>query len=375
MALIPENERRTAQYGSDKASYTSQRQSAEAQLAQQQAALSAASAEAGRYAQQLAAAQAAVAAAQRAEVQARVDYAAQISQFVTAAGGSVNKLSGLREEVVRYYEAQEQAVQSMIATAENLRAVVDGIRMGQLDSAQTASQLGNSYATDYSMALATTGSTRAGYADSMAATLPTLAEAIKAEASTASDWRVQTGKLLAQATGVAGMLEADADGTDYQTTSLGLLDSIDTALAQLEGSTKSAEQVIAQAINDGTASQLTGLRAIVAALRGESVPAFATGGSFGGGLRLVGENGPELEVTGPSRIYSASQTAAMLGGGGSGAMVAELRALRAELRALRAESQATAGHTAKTARHLDRMSADGLLVRTDSDTPLATVPA
>jgi hypothetical protein len=356
MALIPENERRTAQYGADQASYTSQRQAAEAQLAQQQAALSAASAEAGRYAQQLAAAQAAVVAAQRAEVQARVDYAAQISQFVTAAGGSVSKLSGLREEVVRYYEAQEQAVQSMIATAENLRAVVNGVRMGQLDSAQTASQLGSRYASDYSMALATTGATRAGYADSMASTLPTLAEAIKAESSTASDWRVQTGKLLAQATGVAGMLEADASGTDYQTTSLGLLDSIDTALAQLEGSTKSAEQVIAQAINDGTASQLTGLRAIVAALRGESVPAFATGGSFGGGLRLVGENGPELEVTGPSRIYSASQTAAMLSGGGNAN--AELVA---ELRALRADNQAQAAAMVNMQRELNK-----LMLRWDS---------
>ena len=304
-------------------------------VSEQQAAYDAAQNSASSYAQQLAAAQAAVVAAQRAEVQARVDYAAQISQFVTAAGGSVSKLSGLREEVVRYYEAQEQAVQSLIDTAQNLRAVVDGIRLGQLDTSQTASQLGNSYASDYSMALATTGSTRAGYADSMASTLPTLAEAIKAEASTSSDWRVQTGKLLAQATGVAGMLEADAAGSDYQTTSLGLLDSIDTALAQLEGSTKSAEQVIAQAITDGTASQLTGLRAIVAALRGESVPAFATGGSFSGGLRLVGENGPELEVTGPSRIYSASQTAAMLSGGGNAnaELVAELRALRADNKA------------------------------------------
>jgi hypothetical protein len=54
-----------------------------------------------------------------------------------------------------------------------------------------------------------------------------------------------------------------------------------------------------------------------------------------GGLRMVGENGPELEATGPARIYSASQTRAMLSGGGD--MVAELRALREEGRALRAE--------------------------------------
>jgi len=43
-----------------------------------------------------------------------------------------------------------------------------------------------------------------------------------------------------------------------------------------------------------------------------SSSSFAAGGLFGGGLRLVGEKGPELEVTGPSRIYTANQTRSML---------------------------------------------------------------
>jgi hypothetical protein len=37
---------------------------------------------------------------------------------------------------------------------------------------------------------------------------------------------------------------------------------------------------------------------------GETVPAFASGGTHSGGLRVVGESGPELEFTGPSRIIS-----------------------------------------------------------------------
>lgn len=44
----------------------------------------------------------------------------------------------------------------------------------------------------------------------------------------------------------------------------------------------------------------------------EDRPAFANGGMHTGGVRLVGERGPELEVTGPSRIYSASQTKDMM---------------------------------------------------------------
>jgi hypothetical protein len=60
------------------------------------------------------------------------------------------------------------------------------------------------------------------------------------------------------------------------------------------------------------------------------VPAFALGGDHEGGLRLVGERGPELEVTGPSRIYNAQQTASLLRGGGSQEVVRELKELRKE---------------------------------------------
>lgn len=42
------------------------------------------------------------------------------------------------------------------------------------------------------------------------------------------------------------------------------------------------------------------------------VPQYAEGGTHSGGWRMVGERGPELEYTGPSRIYSNSDTRAML---------------------------------------------------------------
>lgn len=45
-------------------------------------------------------------------------------------------------------------------------------------------------------------------------------------------------------------------------------------------------------------------------------PMLASGGDFAGGLRIVGENGPELEATGASRIFNAQQTKDILGGGG-----------------------------------------------------------
>ncbi len=42
---------------------------------------------------------------------------------------------------------------------------------------------------------------------------------------------------------------------------------------------------------------------------------FASGGDFSGGYRVVGEQGPELEATGPSRIFNAQQTKDMLSKG------------------------------------------------------------
>lgn len=92
-----------------------------------------------------------------------------------------------------------------------------------------------------------------------------------------------------------------------------------------------------------------------------SIPQFAVGGFHAGGLRIVGENGPELEVTGPSRIYNASQTAALLASGGASNadVVIELRAMAARLEAIEANTQATAGFTNKTSRILEAVTPEG----------------
>jgi len=108
------------------------------------------------------------------------------------------------------------------------------------------------------------------------------------------------------------------------------------------------------------------------------VPGFATGGDHAGGWRIVGENGPELEATGSSRIFNASQTSNIMNrlmqpSSGSDALVAEVRALRAEVAMLReansAENRAIAGGAQATAEHLD--------AAINGDKPFATkaVPA
>lgn len=63
----------------------------------------------------------------------------------------------------------------------------------------------------------------------------------------------------------------------------------------------------------------------------DALPAFAAGGIHAGGMRLVGENGPEIEYTGPSTIVSNSESKKMLDNSG---VIAAVDALRSELRSL-----------------------------------------
>lgn len=78
------------------------------------------------------------------------------------------------------------------------------------------------------------------------------------------------------------------------------------------------------------AEQLQAQRQAVIDLGG--IPQFARGGRHFGGLRIVGENGPELEYTGASQIYNARQTRDMLAGaGGDPAQAEDLRRLLLEV--------------------------------------------
>jgi len=60
-----------------------------------------------------------------------------------------------------------------------------------------------------------------------------------------------------------------------------------------------------------SAAQLAAAIKADAQANGE-LPKFAKGGFHSGGIRLVGENGPEIEATGPARYWSASKSAAAM---------------------------------------------------------------
>jgi biotin operon repressor len=86
------------------------------------------------------------------------------------------------------------------------------------------------------------------------------------------------------------------------------------------------------------------------------IPGFATGGDFAGGWRLVGERGPELEATGPARIFNASQTSSLFSrltnpSSNNDVLAAEVKALREDNRQMRQMMEAHLYAIAKNTRN------------------------
>lgn len=109
--------------------------------------------------------------------------------------------------------------------------------------------------------------------------------------------------------------------------------AIDAKIAQLQAATQAASQA---AMAPAVAAPI--VQAVQEALSGSgydpsgvNVPMFASGGDFAGGARIVGERGPELEVTGPSRIFSNSQSRALMD---TSRLEAKLERLEATVREL-----------------------------------------
>ncbi|MDQ1920551.1 hypothetical protein, partial [Massilia pseudoviolaceinigra] len=105
-------------------------------------------------------------------------------------------------------------------------------------------------------------------------------------------------------------------------------------------------------------------------LRSHGVPGYATGGDFGGGLRLVGENGPELEATGPARIFNAGQARSMLSGG-SPELLEEVRRLTATVARQQVALERQQEALDKTATNTKRL-ADAFETVTDGNNAMRT---
>jgi hypothetical protein len=131
-------------------------------------------------------------------------------------------------------------------------------------------------------------------------------------------------------------------------------------------------------LNAVTAADLAISRARLAAsltetlaTQGTSIPAFADGGLYRGGLALVGERGPELiNFNRGGRVHNNSETLQMLNPSENGSAVSQMvaaamrqiniiRETNAGLNMMRAETKSTAINMAKLIRLLERVTRDG----------------
>jgi tape measure domain-containing protein len=315
-----------------------------------------------------ASATAAQANAAAAAAKAILDYQSALQSFTLDAGKSVTKLSNLRQETVKYYEAQKALADLMSTSAINLLATVSNYRFSQLSpEAQTAS-LQAQFATAYSMAQASQGdgTTLAGYGDKINSMLGPLIDKLN-----------ETGKsslitnYLSQAEVVAKLLEDNAP-KNYSADSLAMLGNIDATLAALDASSKSAERIISEAVRAGSDRTAAGLHAVIAAITGQAVPAFATGAAFSRGGSVIKRpslfNMGQMAETGPEAIMPLTNINGSLGvrmsGGGFDALTQQMQELNRKVERMAAESQATAIATGKTAKLLDGVVRGGDSINT-----------
>jgi hypothetical protein len=348
--------------------------SAQATLDRASAALASATANHHSATGALEAAKAAQAAAEQTLLKEQDAYGRALRAYAADASVAVDRLSALREETVRYYESQRALAETLAASATRLRDAVADVRRAQMTPDELLRAQRTEFDRHYSMALSTQGAVRAGYADKMAALLPPLVASLADSASSRSAWLSLTAKMTAQSTAVAQLLESEAP-VNYESASLALLNEIDGSLAAIQSAALSAEKIISDAIYETGDATLDGLRAVIAAIQGAPVPAFAAGGVFTNTVvsrptafqtGLMGEAGPEAIMPLTSiggRLGVHAQVPGM------GALLAELRTLRAELVQLRATSAATARHTHETSRTLTMVTNGGNAMLTEATTP------
>jgi len=164
--------------------------------------------------------------------------------------------------------------------------------------------------------------------------------------------------------GFRALVEAQDISTEAGRSTYVSLMELSTAFASLTGGAGAASAAInvLTGLTEGDfATRVAYERVKGRLLNGESttglsgIPGFASGGSFDGGWRVVGENGPELEHTGPSSIYNNSQSLF-----DTTQLVAELQALRLEVSNLRAETRAIVSNTTKSVKLGDKWDTEGM---------------
>ena len=174
-----------------------------------------------------------------------------------------------------------------------------------------------------------------------------LSDSAKAIVDEINRLRGTKGKSLATLQTEFAIATASARAGD--TTAAGTLAGLSQNISELVSSNANSSLEITR-MNAYLASSLQETLGYLGSL-GATIPQFAAGGLHEGGVRIVGENGPELEVTGAARYYTPAQLT-----GGSDVAI-ELRNLREDNKA---QASALVSLQSRVTRLLERWDGDGL---------------
>jgi hypothetical protein len=258
------------------------------------------------------------------------------------------------ERAIARYEGQKAQLQQQIdwltALDTNIISVEEAQR--ELDAAKAARDdvLAEINRNGFAQLITVTAQTGAQMASAAMAAISTAQSAI-AQAQTAltaaNDAKslaasaVTAAQSAASAAAASAAASANAGQTVYRLT-LGTTTAINDNLVM-----SSAQNAVnSYTGGSGGAGGFSGIN--------PNIKPFANGGFHSGGLRIVGENGPEIEATGPSRIYNSNQLSNAFGGN---ATAAEVRAMRDELRLAMYQ---IAKNTGKSYDLMNRWDGDGL---------------
>jgi len=185
---------------------------------------------------------------QQAAADALIAYNAALDDYVSLTGDQVTQLQRLRDETLRYYQAQKQLDEVMRGAAGTVGDTLDRLRLAQLSPAAAMDDRLANFRGLASSASGLSGYDLAGVSGQLNSLVDPLLSDAKTLFASGQGYQDIYNEIVNSLGDIQSRLLSEAP-VDYQQESLGLLNSIDGLLGTLEGELSVAEQAIVSAID------------------------------------------------------------------------------------------------------------------------------
>lgn len=270
---------------------------------------------------------------------AQDDFTAAMQAFAGDATDATEKLQGLREETLKYYDTQQQLADLMRATAEALGQTISNLNRANMVPVSRYEDMRAEFDRLYAGAGGLGGADLAARAAQLNGLAQPLMDAARESYASSPAYQQALASITGSLADLQARLGAEAP-RDYQAESLALLSGIDAALGYIETSLVSADQQIVAAINASRDSTVAVLQDIRGLLGGEQTTLSGLPG-HADGLSYVPYDNYAARLHQGEAVIDAGTMAGLRrygigggAGGGSPEQLAEQRNTTEELRAL-----------------------------------------